>query len=76
MLSSPAACRCAAGQPNPIGKTSKEWWESSTPADRSPELLECIQRAGDVLFVPDRWWHATLNLQVVTLGRCSLRLLS
>jgi hypothetical protein len=25
--------------------------------------LECEQRAGDVLFLPDKWGHATLNVQ-------------
>jgi hypothetical protein len=27
------------------------------------ELLECEQLAGDVLFVPDSWGHATLNIE-------------
>ncbi|XP_061838158.1 jmjC domain-containing protein 8 [Nerophis lumbriciformis] len=30
------------------------------PADEAP--LECTIRPGEVLFFPDRWWHATLNL--------------
>ena len=27
------------------------------------EAIECIQEPGDVLFVPDHWAHATINLQ-------------
>ncbi|XP_061761757.1 jmjC domain-containing protein 8 isoform X3 [Nerophis ophidion] len=30
------------------------------PADEAP--LECTIQPGEVLFFPDRWWHATLNL--------------
>uniref|UniRef100_A0A3B3C395 Jumonji domain containing 8 n=1 Tax=Oryzias melastigma TaxID=30732 RepID=A0A3B3C395_ORYME len=30
------------------------------PEDEAP--LECTIRPGEVLFFPDRWWHATLNL--------------
>ena len=31
-------------------------------ADRAiGEALQCTQRTGDVLFVPTRWAHATLN---------------
>ncbi|NWI87486.1 JMJD8 protein, partial [Pitta sordida] len=29
------------------------------PAQRP---LECTLRPGEVLYFPDRWWHATLNL--------------
>jgi hypothetical protein len=31
--------------------------------------LECVQRPGEVLFVPDRWAHMTLNLgETVAIG--------
>lgn len=30
------------------------------PEDEAP--LECTIRPGEVLYFPDRWWHATLNL--------------
>ncbi|KAM3863993.1 jmjC domain-containing protein 8 [Diretmus argenteus] len=30
------------------------------PQEEAP--LECTIRPGEVLFFPDRWWHATLNL--------------
>lgn len=29
---------------------------------RSQQPLECMQRAGDVMFVPSGWWHAVLNI--------------
>ncbi|XP_068605800.1 jmjC domain-containing protein 8 [Brachionichthys hirsutus] len=31
------------------------------PEDKAP--LECTIRPGEVLYFPDRWWHATLNLE-------------
>ncbi|KAM7387641.1 hypothetical protein PAMA_009991 [Pampus argenteus] len=30
------------------------------PEDEAP--LECTIQPGEVLYFPDRWWHATLNL--------------
>ncbi|CAL1589116.1 unnamed protein product [Knipowitschia caucasica] len=33
---------------------------SSLPLEEAP--LECTIRPGEALFFPDRWWHATLNL--------------
>eukprot|EP00931_Biecheleriopsis_adriatica_P000300 TRINITY_DN100319_c0_g1_i1.p1 TRINITY_DN100319_c0_g1~~TRINITY_DN100319_c0_g1_i1.p1 ORF type:complete len:484 (+),score=90.11 TRINITY_DN100319_c0_g1_i1:59-1453(+) len=32
-------------------------------AGRAEGSLECVQEAGDVLFVPSRWAHATLNVE-------------
>ena len=34
------------------------------PEDR-PSLIQCVQRAGDILFVPSGWGHAVLNLEEV-----------
>ncbi|KAM6054972.1 jmjC domain-containing protein 8 isoform 3-T3 [Chlamydotis macqueenii] len=34
-------------------------YPSLPPAERP---LECTLRPGEVLYFPDRWWHATLNL--------------
>ena len=28
------------------------------------EVLECVAEAGDVVYVPDGWMHATLNLEL------------
>ena len=33
------------------------------PLEREGELLECVQRDGDVIFVPASWGHATLNVE-------------
>eukprot|EP01051_Picozoa_sp_SAG22_P010327 SAG22_NODE_923_length_6484_cov_4.127800_2_plen_636_part_00 len=48
--------------PDSMALPPKDWW-AADPAGRTPHLLECVQRQDDVLFVPDRWWHATLTLQ-------------
>ena len=49
-------------------KPSVEWYrtefeqlEPDSGARR--DVLECTQEAGDILFVPDRWSHATINLE-------------
>lgn len=43
-----------------------EWFLNYYPATRDldPEKrpIECIQRAGEVIFVPSGWWHCALNL--------------
>ncbi|KAJ1352122.1 hypothetical protein KIN20_008316 [Parelaphostrongylus tenuis] len=39
-----------------------EWYiskYSSLPRDKRP--FECLLRPGEVIFFPDKWWHATLN---------------
>ncbi|NXT49579.1 JMJD8 protein, partial [Pluvianellus socialis] len=38
-----------------------------TPAQRP---LECTIRPGEVLYFPDRWWHAPLNLDPPTPPPC------
>uniref|UniRef100_A0A8C5ZXH1 Jumonji domain containing 8 n=1 Tax=Marmota marmota marmota TaxID=9994 RepID=A0A8C5ZXH1_MARMA len=44
-------------------KTTLAWLQDTYPALTSSERpLECTIRAGEVLYFPDRWWHATLNL--------------
>ena len=39
--------------------TSVEWAATHRNEVRP---LECVQTAGTVLFVPEAWWHATINL--------------
>jgi len=39
----------------------REWLDSE--AGRHPRLLHCVQRAGDVMFLPRNWGHAVMNLQ-------------
>ncbi|XP_046953865.1 jmjC domain-containing protein 8 isoform X1 [Lynx rufus] len=44
-------------------KTTLAWLQDVYPAMAPSERpLECTVRAGEVLYFPDRWWHATLNL--------------
>uniref|UniRef100_A0A8D2DQD5 Jumonji domain containing 8 n=1 Tax=Sciurus vulgaris TaxID=55149 RepID=A0A8D2DQD5_SCIVU len=44
-------------------KTTLAWLQDTYPALAPLERpLECTIRAGEVLYFPDRWWHATLNL--------------
>lgn len=41
------------------------WLTAVYPAvrkDAASRPLECVQRAGDVLYVPAGWYHATINL--------------
>lgn len=37
---------------------AKEWFEEHGDDDRA---LRCVQRRGDLVFVPDSWGHAVLN---------------
>ncbi|XP_054442697.1 jmjC domain-containing protein 8 isoform X2 [Pteronotus mesoamericanus] len=44
-------------------KTTLAWLQDTYPAlTLSTRPLECTIQAGEVLYFPDRWWHATLNL--------------
>ncbi|XP_067563300.1 jmjC domain-containing protein 8 isoform X1 [Pseudorca crassidens] len=44
-------------------KTTLAWLRDTYPAlALSARPLECTIHAGEVLYFPDRWWHATLNL--------------
>ena len=38
-----------------------KWWKESYR--RSPDALECVQYPGDMVFVPDMWGHAVINLR-------------
>ncbi|XP_075021934.1 jmjC domain-containing protein 8 isoform X7 [Calonectris borealis] len=44
-------------------ETTLAWLHRTYPALPPAERpLECTLRPGEVLYFPDRWWHATLNL--------------
>ncbi|XP_022372651.1 jmjC domain-containing protein 8 [Enhydra lutris kenyoni] len=44
-------------------KTTLAWFQDIYPTlVPSAKPLECTVQAGEVLYFPDRWWHATLNL--------------
>lgn len=44
-------------------KTTLAWLQDIYPTlVPSAKPLECTVQAGEVLYFPDRWWHATLNL--------------
>ncbi|XP_023472490.1 jmjC domain-containing protein 8 isoform X2 [Equus przewalskii] len=44
-------------------KTTLAWLRDTYPTlAPSARPLECTIQAGEVLYFPDRWWHATLNL--------------
>uniref|UniRef100_A0A8C5KDV5 JmjC domain-containing protein 8 n=1 Tax=Jaculus jaculus TaxID=51337 RepID=A0A8C5KDV5_JACJA len=44
-------------------KTTLAWLQDTYPSLAPSERpLECTIQAGEVLYFPDRWWHATLNL--------------
>lgn len=38
-----------------------DWWRESYTG--SPDALECVQYPGDLVFVPDMWGHAVINLR-------------
>ncbi|NXA50632.1 JMJD8 protein, partial [Nothocercus julius] len=46
-------------------ETTLAWLRHTYPALPPEERpLECTIRPGEVLYFPDRWWHATLNLDM------------
>lgn len=38
-----------------------DWWKESY--QNAPDALECVQHSGDLVFVPDMWGHAVVNLR-------------
>lgn len=50
-------------------KTIKRWAEEDYPELKEQERpLECIQKPGDVVYVPLDWGHAVLNMEEDTFG--------
>lgn len=39
------------------------WWIYTRPYLKSNLPLECVQKPGDIVFIPSGWWHAVLNLK-------------
>lgn len=51
------------------------WTPSSAHRRAAPEelalelgVVECLQRPGEVVYLPERWWHATYNTGDLVLG--------
>jgi tetratricopeptide (TPR) repeat protein len=38
-----------------------DWWKENYR--NAPDALECVQHPGDMMFVPDMWGHAVINLR-------------
>eukprot|EP00088_Acartia_fossae_P068806 TRINITY_DN8801_c0_g1_i2.p1 TRINITY_DN8801_c0_g1~~TRINITY_DN8801_c0_g1_i2.p1 ORF type:complete len:264 (+),score=9.71 TRINITY_DN8801_c0_g1_i2:25-816(+) len=44
-------------------KTTLQWYFEDYPTvKKEMELYECTIRPGEAIYFPDKWWHATLNL--------------
>ncbi|CAI4230569.1 unnamed protein product [Auanema sp. JU1783] len=42
--------------------TTLEWYLKEYPKlPREKKPLECLMKPGEVIYFPDKWWHATLN---------------
>ena len=44
-------------------KTTLQWYFQDYEKVKSEiQLYECTLRPGEIIYFPDKWWHATLNL--------------
>ena len=44
-------------------KSTLQWLYEVYPTVKKAEnLIECVLKPGEVLYIPDWWWHATLNI--------------
>jgi len=44
-------------------KTTLQWFtEDYQRVKETTDILECTLRPGEAVYFPDKWWHATLNL--------------
>ena len=45
-------------------KTTLQWFLEDYPSSKvdKNQLYECTLKPGEVIYFPDKWWHATLNL--------------
>ena len=46
-------------------ESSRQWMESVYPTV-SPKPVECTLEPGDLIYFPNHWWHATVNLDPYT----------
>jgi hypothetical protein len=46
-------------------QSSRQWMET-TYWTADPKPMECTLEPGDLIYFPDRWWHATINLDPYT----------
>ncbi|KAL4226395.1 hypothetical protein ACF0H5_014378 [Mactra antiquata] len=45
------------------GFTQQEWYRRIYPLVKPEDkMLECIQEAGEILYLPESWYHGTINL--------------
>jgi hypothetical protein len=44
------------------GLSTWEWLSNMSTVDLPSTMLQCTQEAGEVMLVPNRWHHATLNI--------------
>ena len=55
-----------------MANTAAYWWKWTYPEllSRGAELgmVECIQEPGDVIYVPQGWWHAVINISPWTVA--------
>ncbi|XP_022784782.1 bifunctional arginine demethylase and lysyl-hydroxylase JMJD6-like [Stylophora pistillata] len=38
------------------------WWIYTRPYLKSNLPIECVQKPGDIVFIPTGWWHSVVNL--------------
>jgi ribosomal protein L16 Arg81 hydroxylase len=50
---------------NPDKSTLHWMLESYEDFKNDPLLMECILEPGDVVYFPDKWYHATLNIDKI-----------
>ncbi|CAD6188216.1 unnamed protein product [Caenorhabditis auriculariae] len=51
-------------------KTTLEWYLKDYPKLQREDLpLECVLKPGEVIYFPDKWWHATLNIELTMASR-------
>jgi ribosomal protein L16 Arg81 hydroxylase len=49
-----------------VDKSTLHWFlETYIKLDENKKPMECILEPLDVIYFPDRWWHATLNVDTV-----------